>query len=143
VNQPADLEGGCLCGGIRYRVTGQPYHLTHCHCITCRRASGAPFVTWFSVPGDGFLVRQGELVRYRSSPGAVRGFCGRCGTQLTFQRDDTPKEIDITMCSLDDPEALAPEDHTYVRSRLRWIVLSDGLPAHSTVREDLGSGAKR
>jgi hypothetical protein len=143
VAEAMDLEGGCLCGAVRYRVSGEPYHLTHCHCTMCRRASGAPFVTWFSAPSAGFLVTPGELVHYRSSPGAVRSFCGRCGTQLTFQRDDGVSEIDITVCSLDAPETLAPEDHTYVRSRLRWVALSDRLPKHSTARDDHGSGAKR
>jgi hypothetical protein len=127
-------EGGCLCGAVRYRVSGRPYHLSHCHCTLCRRAAGAPFVSWFSVASGAFRVMQGEPVCYRSSPEAVRGFCGRCGTQLTFQRDDTPGEVDITLCSLDDPEALTPEDHIYTGSRLRWIVLGDGLPEHAAVR---------
>ena len=91
-----EAEGGCLCGAVRYQVSGRPYHLTHCHCTLCRRASGAPFVTWFSVASAGFLVTRGEPIRYRSSPVAVRGFCGRCGAQLIFQRDDTPGEVDIT-----------------------------------------------
>jgi len=139
VSEVKELGGGCLCGAIRYRVTAQPYHLTHCHCTLCRRASGAPFVTWFSVPTDGFFVTHGEPVRYRSSVAAVRSFCGRCGTQLTFQRDDAPSEVDITACSLDDPEALTPEDHTFTRSRLTWIRLNDGLSENPTIREAHGS----
>lgn len=131
-----EAEGGCLCRAIRYKVRGNAYHLSHCHCTLCRRASGAAFVTWFSIPSDGFLLAQGEPVHYRSSPQAVRGFCGNCGTQLTFQRDDTPGEVDVTMCSLDDPEALTPEDHIYTRSRLSWVVLRDGLPEHATVRNE-------
>jgi hypothetical protein len=134
------LEGGCLCGAIRYRASGPPYHLTHCHCTLCRRASGAPFVTWFSVASASFQLVQGEPRRYRSTPGAVRGFCGSCGTALTFQRDDLPGEIDITLCSLDDPEALTPEDHTYVRSRLRWVEICDGLPEHAVARPDSAGG---
>ena len=134
-----DLEGGCLCGAIRYRVMAKPYHITHCHCTLCRRASGAPYVTWFSVATEGLRIMRGEPVRYRSSATAVRGFCGSCGTQLTFQRDDTPGEIDVTVCSLDDPEALAPEDHTFTRSRLTWIRLNDGLPENPTNRMDHGS----
>ena len=55
-----EAEGGCLCGAVRYRVSGSPYHQTHCHCTLCRRASGAPFVTWFSVAREGFLVTQGK-----------------------------------------------------------------------------------
>jgi hypothetical protein len=129
-----EAEGGCLCGAVRYRVTGHPYNLTHCHCTLCRRAAGAPFVTWFSVANNGFRLVRGEPVRYRSSAKAVRGFCGHCGTQLTFQHDDTPGEVDITMCTLDDPNVLTPEDHIFTRSRLRWVVLGDGLPEHAAAR---------
>ena len=130
-----EAEGGCLCGAVRYRVSGQPYHLTHCHCTLCRRAAGAPFVTWFSVPSGAFRVTRGEPIRYRSSPEAVRGFCGRCGTQLTFQRDDTPGEVDITVCSLDDPEALTPEDTSTRAAGCAGSCSSDGLPEHSAERD--------
>jgi hypothetical protein len=140
MNDTTKLEGGCLCGAIRYRATGLAYHLTNCHCTLCRRASGAAFVTWFSVASTGFQVMQGKPLRYRSTPGAVRSFCGACGTALTFQRDDLPGEIDITLCSLDDPDALAPEDHTYVRSRLRWVKTCDGLPEHTVARPNPGEG---
>ena len=42
-------SGGCLCGSVRYRATGKPIAPTHCHCETCRRVSGAAFMTWVSV----------------------------------------------------------------------------------------------
>ena len=129
------LEGGCLCGAIRYRVIGEPYHLTHCHCTLCRRASGAPFVTWFSVASADFVLTRGEPAVYRSSSHATRSFCKQCGTQLLFRNDASPQETDVTLCSLDDPEALSPQDHTYGRSRLRWVAVCDGLPVHATTRE--------
>jgi hypothetical protein len=47
-------EGRCLCGAVRYRASGQAYGITHCHCKTCRRASGAPFVTWAGFDADKF-----------------------------------------------------------------------------------------
>jgi hypothetical protein len=130
------LEGGCLCGAVRYRVTGKPYHLTHCHCRMCRRASGAPFVTWFSVKSDEFQLLRGEPARFVSSPRAARSFCPLCGTQLTFQLLRNTAEIDITLCSLDQPEVLQPEDHTWTSSRLPWIQLADGLPLHTRTRDD-------
>jgi hypothetical protein len=54
----AIIEGGCLCGAIRYRATGAPYNITYCHCRTCRRASGAAFVSRarFSCSELGFYV---------------------------------------------------------------------------------------
>jgi len=126
------LMGGCFCGAVRYEA-GSPYHLTNCHCTTCRRTSGAPFVTWFSVRRAEFKLLQGALVLFRSSANGVRGFCGRCGSHVTFEFEDAD-EIDFTTCTLDEPERLPPEDHTWARSRLPWIRLADGLPEHREVR---------
>jgi hypothetical protein len=128
------LEGGCLCGAVRYRASGTPYHITHCHCTICRRAAGAAFVSWFSVPSASFSFVRGTPARFASSAVAVRQFCLGCGTQLTFQFNATPGEIDVTLCSLDDPDRLTPEDHIHTRSRLRCIVMADGLPQSSGKR---------
>jgi hypothetical protein len=127
------LKGGCFCGALRYEAGGTPYYRTNCHCSICRRTTGAAFVSWFTVPRADFRWVHGEPVHFRSTPEAVRSFCGRCGTQLTFERDMLD-ELDITTCSLDDPESLPPQDHTYASSRLAWIKLADGLPAHPEAR---------
>jgi hypothetical protein len=55
---------------------------------------------------------QGHPSSFRSSSKATRSFCPHCGTQLTFQADDYPDEVDITTCSLDHPDAVPPRDHT-------------------------------
>jgi hypothetical protein len=128
------LQGGCFCGRIRYEVAGTPFHETNCHCSICRRTTGAPFVAWFSVRPSEFRLVSGEPVRFRSSTKGSRSFCGHCGTQLTFQGDDWPDEVDVTTCSLDHPEQVPPHDHTRTSSKLRWIQLSDGLPQHPEAR---------
>jgi hypothetical protein len=128
------LTGGCFCGAIRYEVIGNPSHRTNCHCSICRRTSGAPFVTWFSVPRSEFRFIRGVPTEFRSSPKAVRCFCPSCGTQLTFQHSDAAEEIDITTCSLDDPQLAHPEDHTWIGSKLQWIELADHLPAFDEAR---------
>ena len=129
------IEGGCLCGAVRYRALGQSYGITHCHCRTCRHASGAPFVTWAGVDTDKFTFTEGKPAAYASSVKVVRTFCDRCGTALTYQRADLPGSIDVTLGSMDDPEALRPEDHTWTESRLSWISLADGLPAYQRERK--------
>lgn len=121
------LTGGCFCGRVRYEAQGEPFNQTICHCTMCRRSAGAPLVAWFSVPRSDFRL-VGEPVRFRSSERATRSFCPRCGTQLTFELDAAQDEIDITTASLDEPERVAPADHTYASSRLPWVKLSDGLP---------------
>lgn len=128
------LAGGCYCGAIRYETGAAPYDRTNCHCSICRRTTGAPFVTWFSVPRSEFRFVEGVPARFRSSAKGTRSFCARCGTQLTFEHDDAGDEIDVTTCSLDDPEALPPEDHSRTSSRLRWVRLADGLPEFAESR---------
>ena len=129
----AALAGGCHCGRIRYEATGAPYHLTLCHCTDCRRAAGAPAVAWFSVPAAAFRFVQGTPARYRSSAAASRTFCAACGSSLTYEADGLD-EVDVTTGSLDDPESLPPQDHTFARSRLRWMHGLDALPSHATTR---------
>jgi hypothetical protein len=130
----AIIEGGCLCGAVRYRATDAPYNITHCHCGTCRRASGAAFVSWASFPAASFAFTSGAPTRFASSINVTRTFCQRCGTPLTYQRHDQSEEIDVTLGSLDKPERLIPQDHTWTSSKLPWIKLADGLPHYETIR---------
>jgi hypothetical protein len=130
------LKGGCFCGAVRYETSGTPFHLTICHCSTCRRTTGAPFAAWFSVLRSELRFVQGTPTRYRSSEKGTRSCCPNCGTQLTFENDEASDEIDVTTCSLDDPEQLPPEDHTYMSSKLGWIKLADGLPGYSKARPE-------
>jgi hypothetical protein len=130
------LTGGCFCGYVRYEVSGTPFDQTNCHCSMCRRASGAPFLTWFSVKRSEFRIVSGSPVRFRSSAVATRSFCPRCGTQLTFEMAQAPDNIDITTCSLDDPEAVPPREHIWTSSRLSWMRFADDLPEFRAARED-------
>lgn len=128
------LFGGCMCGAVRFEAHGTPFNSTLCHCVDCRRASGAPALAWFSVAATGLRWIAGQPQLFRSSSQAVRGLCAACGTTLTYQSDAWPDEIDIASGSLDDPDLVPPLDHTFVRSRLSWLKLGDGLPQFQTTR---------
>lgn len=128
------MQGRCLCGSVRYRLCGQPYHVTHCHCASCRKASGAPFVTWLTVRRME-VQWQGEALQiYRSSLGVERGFCARCGTTLSYCHEAAPEEIDLTVATLDNPDCLRPEDHTWTEQRVSWVTDMAGLPSHRRYR---------
>jgi hypothetical protein len=128
------LEGGCFCGFVRYRVRGTPFHETHCHCSICRRTASAAFVTWFTVATPDFAFTAGQPTRFSSSEHGTRSFCPRCGTALTFASSRAAGELDVTTCSLDDPERVPPLDHTWTSSQLSWVRLSDGLPRFPGIR---------
>lgn len=128
------LKGGCFCGTVRYEAEGEPWHATACHCSICRRTSAAPFVAWFTVKPDAFRIVAGQPARFRSSDHATRTFCPSCGTPLTFQSESYPDEIDVTTCSLDDPERVPPQSHTWRASGLSWVKSADGLPIYPEKR---------
>jgi hypothetical protein len=128
------IQGGCLCGAVRYEAAGQPYNVTHCHCVDCRRSVGAAFVTWASFRRDGFRFTAGEP-RLMEWANRLRSFCPECGTALTFMTSREADEVDVTVCTLDHPEETLPEDHTWVEDRLPWIHLSDGLPVYERNRK--------
>ena len=127
------IQGGCLCGAVRYEAIGKPFNVTHCHCTDCRRSSGAAFVTWASFRRAEFRFTQGEP-RVVPWAGRLRSFCAACGTPLTFMTAPQANEVDVTVCSFDHPGAIAPADHTWVDDRLPWIRLADELPAYGQKR---------
>jgi hypothetical protein len=130
-----EATGGCLCGAIRYRVTGPPRATTLCHCESCRRATGGPSLAWTVFDRDRVEIVRGALAVHASSPGVERGFCGYCGTSLTYRRADHPGELDVTTASLDDPQAFPPTKEIWVEERLSWIAPNPALTqfAHSSV----------
>lgn len=128
--------GGCLCGAVRYEAGGEPYNITHCHCADCRRSSGAPFVTWASFRRSHFRFSAG-WPREQRWAGRFRSFCANCGTPLTFLDSQGSDEVDVTVCSFDDPAVVRPADHTWVEDRLPWIRLADDLPHHTRERQSV------
>jgi hypothetical protein len=121
-------DGGCLCGAVRYRVRGAPRSVVHCHCAICRRASGAPVVTWAIFPHESFEITAGAPAVIRSSAHAERTFCARCGSPIGFRDDRRPDWIDVTVATLDDAAALPPTGHVWTESRLPWFDTADHLP---------------
>jgi hypothetical protein len=122
------FEGGCLCGAIRYRVEGLCSNSMICHCRTCRRVAAAPAVAWATFPANRFSILQGRPVEFRSSEHVRRMFCGECGTALTYAHSDEPEFIDVTTCSLDEPDAFPPTHHSWLSHDVAWVKFGDGLP---------------
>lgn len=124
-------RGGCLCGAVRYRITGDPVARTLCHCRSCRLASGAPSLAW-TVVRVGDLHHDGEPpAEFESSPGVFRAFCARCGTSLGWRTVAKPGTIDVTTASLDDPDAFAPTKEIWVEHRLAWEAANPSLPQYA------------
>lgn len=131
-HQPAhgtfSVDGGCLCGGFRYTLRAEPTGLGDCHCVDCRRSSGAPFVTWGTVPRPAFQVLHGTLRRVPFAA-RVRGFAACCGTHLLFEDAADSPTVDIAIATLDEPSRFPPRKAIWTEDKLPWVTLNPALPA--------------
>lgn len=123
------LTGSCLCGRVRYEVTGPLGPIANCHCTQCRKASGASFATNASVGASTFrFVTGGDLVgRFESSPGQYRCFCTRCGSPLVKRYDAKPDEVRIRLGTFESDPGTRPVMHVFVGSKAPWTVIDDDL----------------
>lgn len=129
------LTGRCFCGTIRYACEAPLYPPTLCHCESCRRAAGAPAVGWLTVRQDALRFTAGAPHEFESSPGVHRTFCSRCGTPLSYRNARRRGEIDVTICSLEQPQQAAPADHIWMQDAPAWDRPADGLPQYPAGRE--------
>ena len=126
------LDGGCLCGGVRFRITGKLGPVGFCHCKQCQRASGSAFAANAPVRTRYLELSSGSdlLKEYESSPGKFRAFCGRCGSPIYSRRDSEPELRRIRLGSLDSDPERRPLGHVWVRSKAPWYSIGDSLPQY-------------
>jgi len=121
------FAGGCQCGAVRYQLTAAPTGLVICHCRMCQKAGGAPFLAFAGVRLADLVFTRGQPSKFQSSDLAERGFCGACGTPLTYQMKGRNR-ISVTTVSLDDHALFPPRDQLGVESRLPWVKALADLP---------------
>lgn len=119
------LRGRCLCGAVAFAIGGPRASPVACHCTMCRRQTGHYWVST-NVAETDLAIEGGEnLVWYRSSDVAERGFCGRCGSFLFWRRPRSGR-VAVSMGSLDLPTGLAIGRHIFVAEKGDYYRVEDG-----------------
>jgi hypothetical protein len=124
------ITGRCLCGAITYRADEPPLWQMHCHCQSCRRATGAAFASFFGLADGSWRWTSGQPASYASSPGTERLFCPACGTPLAYRAARFPGETHLLAGTLDDPARYRPTAHVHASEMQVWADIHDGLPRH-------------
>jgi hypothetical protein len=121
------VHASCLCGSVTWDVDGPAEWMSHCHCSFCRKTHGTAFATYLAAPAGGFRLQGGEhVVRFESSPGFFRCFCGRCGSVVPG--DPVDGRVFAPMGNFDDDPGVRPLAHIFVASNPSWYEITDALP---------------
>jgi hypothetical protein len=124
------IRGSCLCGAIRFEID-KVLALTHCHCVYCRKLSGAAFATYAHVAQDKFRFLSGEdmMAEFESSPGSRRKRCRVCGCPAPGKAPYLTT-VSIPAGLLDDDPGVRPVLHVFASSKASWWTIADDLPRH-------------
>ena len=123
-------KGSCLCGSLKFEVTGQPIFQGFCQCLDCRKAACGHY------PAMGFpssAVKVTGAYKTYSKAGESgkpihRNFCPTCGGLVFDNIDVMPDVTIVNAAALDDPEVFKPESVIYTRSALSWDHVHPDLP---------------
>ena len=139
---PDVLEGGCLCGKVRFKTKQAPLRTLACHCTFCQRMTGTSFYAESIFAFDAVAFNDGELRQYEhrsdhSSKKVHVQFCPLCGTTvgLTFER--WPDLRAISRGCYDDPNAVSITSHIWTRSAQTGVALPAGVDCFHEARASL------
>ena len=125
------FTGGCLCGGVRYRIDGDCRDIICCHCENCRRTHGH-VAAYAALDQSALTLVTAQTLQWfhDASPDTYRGFCNRCGASLFWDARDGRKRISVAAGSLDDSGSLQTIGHVFVAEAGSYYEISDDLPRY-------------
>ncbi|MCA1440294.1 GFA family protein [Ensifer sp. IC4062] len=113
-------EGGCRCGGVRFKVSAPPLLTMACHCTGCQRMTASAFSLSVAIPSEGFAVTNGEPV-IGGLHGATRHyFCPHCMSWMFTRPEGMDWFVNVRATMLDDPSWFSPFIETWTSEKLPW-----------------------
>ena len=135
------LEGRCNCGGVTYKVSGDPLLMYVCHCGNCRRRSGSAFGMGLVVSTENLKVT-GKLDCWErvSAAGNKNPVyrCATCGNVIYGQGAYTPGLTKLMPGTLNDAAEVEPDVHIWTSSAQKWVTIPSGVLQYTEQPEDFG-----
>ena len=134
MNEFQPLEGGCTCGGVRYRTTAPPMFVHCCHCRWCQRETGSAFVINALVEADRVEMLDGDVEIIHTPTASGRGQkihrCPTCKVAVWSHYAGAGDAICfVRVGTLDTPDHLPPDIHIFTSSKQLWFELPAGVTA--------------
>ena len=120
-------NGGCLCGAVRYQVTGPLRDIVNCYCSMCQHLHGSFGAHSKAKKTDIHITEKRGLAWYATSERARRGFCSECGSTL-FWEPVSQDATGIVAGTLDHPIDLKVIGHIFVGEKADFVTISDDAP---------------
>ena len=127
----ASMQGSCLCGAVRFELTGEFQAVVHCHCASCKKLAGGGSTTSGLLPTSEIRILEGEelLRTFKPADGKAKTFCTTCGSNLFGAGCPESAASAVRLATLDSGLDQQPRAHIFVRSVAPWETLpEDGLP---------------
>ena len=126
------VTGRCYCGATKISATQAPLAIAYCHCIDCRRVTGAPVAAFAAFDETAACFSPDEGRKVVANPGVLRSFCAVCGSPLTGRYEYLPGQVYVPLGLLDQAGDLAPQLHAHESERLPWLHIVDDLERFAT-----------
>lgn len=127
------LAGRCSCGAVKYRLTSAPMFVHCCHCRDCQRQTGSGFVLNALIEADRVELLSGETRPFPQPTDSGRPHvihrCAACGTAMWSNYGGREQLRFVRAGTLEDPAAVKPDVHIFIRSKQPWLQLPAGVPA--------------
>lgn len=129
MQQTKNMEGGCHCGAIRFKVSEPPFWVGACYCVDCRKISGAPYVVYADYKMEDIHILKGTPKSYSSSENVQRSFCEACGSPISYvYKNSSKSHIFLYVGVFDDTSEFKIQEHIWTSQKLPWVIINDDLP---------------
>lgn len=131
------VQGGCLCGAVRFELRQPPADAGYCHCTRCQRRTGTAASANASIDASSFHLLTGEesVGGWQPPSGMEKCFCRECGAHL-FSRNADRSRMAIRLSAFDEDPGVSLSYRQYVAYAASWEPIpDDGLPRYPESRQ--------
>jgi hypothetical protein len=126
----AQCIGACVCGAVRLAIDVPAVWAWHDHSGASRHAQGCAYATYVGSWKSRFRILEGSehISHYRDEVlGTVRGFCGRCGTPLTYERSRAPRMVNLPRALFAERTGREPRYHMHLSEAAEWTYMGEAV----------------
>jgi hypothetical protein len=125
-------KGSCFCGNIQFEIKDTGGTVAACHCLDCRKSSGAPFMVFIVVEIDNYIIKSGNPGSIQYADGIkVRTFCKDCGSAISYENKNDTGTIDISTMLMEKPEDFIVKYHVWTKRQLPGIIIDENIQKFS------------